>query len=292
MITPVLRPHIPGATVQSRQLPGVTMAVESLGAGDTVLLVHGFPHTRAIWRDVAPALADAGLRVLVPDLRGLGDSERTTGGYDAISLADDLEGLLRSADTQRAHVVALDVGVAPAFALAASRPDRVASLTLMESLIGRLPGAEAFLSAGPPWWFGFHQAANGLAEDVLAGAEDRYLRYFLDAGTVTGFPADLAEVIIEAYRGRDSLHAAFEHYRALPQNAAWVDAWARSGRLPMPVTTLGGGVVGDATGNQLTPFADLLDARLIPEAGHILPIDAPEQVTAAILDGIRRASPR
>lgn len=292
MITSKLQAHLPGASVELTRLPALAMAVETLGTGEPVLLLHGFPHTRAIWREVAPALASAGHRVLVPDLRGLGDTERTQTGYDAITLADDLDQLLRSFGVQQAHVVGLDLGVAPAFALAAARPDRVTSLTVMEALIGRLPGAEAFLADGPPWWVGFHRAAGELAEDVVVGAEDRYLRFFLDSGTTTDFPTDLAELIIEAYRGRDSLRAAFEHYRAAPQNAAWVDTWARSGRLPMPVTAVGGGTVGDATARQLAPFADALDARVIAGAGHILPVDAPEQVAAAILASIRRTRRR
>lgn len=289
MISAHLTPHVPGAAVSRERLRGASLVVETLGAGEPVLLVHGFPHTRAIWRAVAPRLASEGCLVIAPDLRGLGDSERTAGGYDAVVLADDLEQLLDRLSVESAHVVALDLGVAPAFALAASRPGRVSSLTVMEAIIGDLPGAERFLSAGPPWWFGLHRAAGHLAEDVILGNEDRYVQFFLDGGTQGDFPPDLASVVVDAYRGRESLRAAFEHYRAMPANAAWTGAWARSGRLRMPVTAVGGNTVGGATAAQLAPLTDDLDSRLIPGAGHILPVDEPEQIAALVLATARRA---
>jgi len=253
-----------------------------------VLLLHGFPHTRAIWRDVAPRLAAEGFLVIAPDLRGLGDSDRAADGYDADSLAADLEGLLDHLGAERAHVVGIDLGAAPAFALAAFRPDRVSSLTLMEALVGNLPGAEPFLAAGPPWWFGLHRAPGNLAEDLLAGTEDRYVRFFLDAGTRQDFPADLAAVMCDAYRDRPSLHAAFEHYRSMPTNAARAASWARTGRLRMPVTAIGGDTVGEATARQLAPLAADLRSSVVPGAGHILPVDAPGPVAELIAATVRR----
>ncbi len=73
-----------------------------------------------------------------------------------------------------ADVVGIDAGTPPAFLLAMRRPDLVRRLVVMESLLGGLPGAEAFLAQGVPWWFGFH-AVPGLAETVLTGHEARYV---------------------------------------------------------------------------------------------------------------------
>jgi pimeloyl-ACP methyl ester carboxylesterase len=287
MRTTPLDTHIPGAqagliAVRSEAGGEAELAVETLGSGPAFLLVHGFPHTRAIWRTVAPLLAAAGRRVIVPDLRGLGDSSRTESGFDAIDLASDLAGVLDAFDEPTADVVALDVGVLPAFALAASRPSRVRTLTLIEALIGRLPGAEQFLSGGAPWWAGFHAAPGGLAEQVLAGNEERYVRFFLDGGTTTDFPEDLAQIIARSYVGIDSLRAAFEHYRATRANARWAAAFAATDRLRMPVLAIGGNTVGDATARQLRPITDNLTSEVLPGVGHIVPVDAPAELVALL----------
>lgn len=274
---------LPGATAHRIPIDGVTLAVETLGQGPAVLLLHGFPHTRAIWRAVAPRLAEAGLRVIAPDLHGLGDSTASVRGYEAVTLARDLLHLVDCFGDGTAHVAGVDLGVAPAFALAAEFPERVATLTLSEGLIGALPGAEAF---PPPWWFGFHQAPGGLAEDVLAGAEDRYVRFFLSAGSRQGVPSDLTRLFVEAYR--DTLHNAFDHYRAMPPTAAWIASWAASHRLTMPVLAVGAGAVGDATAAQLAPIATRLTSHLLEDCGHLTPIDQPDALAGLILEHASR----
>lgn len=280
-------PHLPGATAHRIPIDGVELAVETLGQGPAVLLLHGFPHTRAIWRDVAPRLASAGFRAIAPDLHGLGDSTPAVRGYQACAIATDLLRLLDVLGAREAHVVGTDLGVAPAFALAASAPEHVTSLTLSEGLIGLLPGAEAFLQPGLPWWFGFHQAPGGLAEDVLENSAERYVRFFLSAGSRRGLPADLMKVIVEAYRGKASLRTAFDHYRAMPATAEWIASWARDQRLMAPTLAIGGGAVGAATARQLEPIADCLTQHLLDGCGHIVPIDQPDAMAELFIEHAR-----
>lgn len=277
-------PLLPGGRAVLVALPEVTVAVETVGVGVPVLLLHGFPHTRAIWREMTPVLVGAGLQVVAPDLRGLGDTGQTRSGYDAASLASDLFGVLEELGIDRVHVVGFDLGAAAAFAMATGRPERVLSLTIMEAAIGGLPGAEALLGSGGPWWFGFHQAADGLAERVLVGREEPYVQHFLTLGSRTGVPADLAAHLVERYRRPGALRAAFEHYRAMPGNAARNREWAVDGRLEMPVLVLGGGTVGDLAGRQLEPCADDLRVEVLPGSGHLLPVDAAPEATQ-ILQG-------
>lgn len=106
--------------------------------------MHGFPHARAISRTVEPLLAASRDRVIVPDRRGLGDRSRTKSGYRAIDLATVLARLFETFDEPTADVVGIILGVAPAFGLAALKPDMVRSLALNEAVIGGLPGAEEF----------------------------------------------------------------------------------------------------------------------------------------------------
>lgn len=252
-----------------------TLAVHDTGpeaTGLPVVLVHGWPHTGLVWRDVVPLLRDR-RRVVVPDVRGIGASARPAGGYDGPTLADDL---LRLADTlglDQFAVVAIDAGVTAAFLLALDRPDRVARLVLTEGLV---PGLATPPGAASRWWFGFH-AVPGLAERVLAGHEGEYLDHFLDGPSVVRpLPNDVRAAFIEAYTGGEALRAGFEHYRHLDHAASVVSAaLARGERLRVPTLAVGGGVVGDALHRQLVPVADDLATATVDDCGHVVPLEQP-----------------
>ena len=275
--------------VEFHEVNGIRMSVRRTGSGQAILLLHGFPHTKELWREVEPHLVAGGYQVVAPDLRGLGDSERAQTGFDAQNQARDQVQLLDALGVDAAHVVGFDVGAAVAFALAAEHPTRVRTLTIMEAVIGGLPGTEEFFRAGGPWWFGFHQAPGGLAEDLVAGSEERYIRYFLQGRSSVGLPEDLAQLFIQAYTGRDSLRAAFEHYRAMPSNAERNSSWAEHGRLTMPVAAVTS-TVGDLLARQLTLFADDLEKYLLPDSGHVVPIDAPQEVAEILLATAARSA--
>jgi len=250
----------------------LSINVAVVGEGPAVLLLHGFPHTWELWAKIIPDLAKTHT-VVAPDLRGLGGTTRAPSGYDAQTIADDAVALLDALSLARASVVAIDLGVPPAFMLAMTHPDRVERLVLMESLVGPLPGAESF---GAPWWFGFH-AVPGLPEHVLEGHEAQYLDFFLSSGTMgRGVEPAFRDAVIRGYSGTESLHTAFEHYRAFPVNAQQILAVTRVGRLRMPTMTIGAFPVGDATYHQLKPFADDLVGNVLDGCGHIIPQDQPD----------------
>ena len=270
---------------------GVQLATDMVGDGPAVLLVHGFPHTRALWSGITPDLARS-FRVVAPDLRGLGGSTRAASGYDAENLARDLLGLLDALDIASVTVVAIDAGVPPAFVLGLRHPDRVRSLVLMESTLGTLPGAEGFFAAGPPWWFGFHQVP-GLAETVLVGHEDEYLDFFYRAGTYDGrdLPREIRDTFVEGYTGQDALRCGFEYYRAMPTTARQLEALAGTARLRPPTLAIGAQPVGDALARQLEPVADDLRSELLERCGHIIPVDQPLALTRLLLEFLRGADP-
>lgn len=268
---------------RSVPLDGLRASVRVTGAGPPILLLHGFPHTKEVWRQVVPLLVDAGHQVIAPDLRGIGATDAADDGYDAITLAQDQMRLLDALSLDAVHVVGFDIGAAPAFAMAAAFPSRVRSLTVVEAVIGGLAGAEDFLRTGGPWWFAFHQTPGGLAEDVVAGSEDRYVRFFLDIGSRRGVPEDLIRRFVAAYTGVERLRPAFEHYRALAENSRWNRAWAENGALTMPVTAVGAATVRDAPARQLERVSVDLAEHVLESSGHIVPIDAPDELAWIVL---------
>jgi pimeloyl-ACP methyl ester carboxylesterase len=250
----------PAVDIRRVTANGVRLNVAVAGQGPAVLLLHGFPHTWRLWTDVLDDLA-ARHRVIAPDLRGFGASEHAPGGY----------------------VVAIDAGTPPAFLLALRRPDLVRRLVLMESLLGRLPGAEDFLAGGPPWWFGFH-AVPGLAESVLLGHEAEYVEWFLNQGTLgAGVRPEIRDAFTAAYTGREALRCAFSYYRELPASAAQIAEATAQSRLTVPTLAIGAYPVGPALARQLSPVTDDLTEHLLPDTGHIIPLHRP----AELLDLLR-----
>ena len=264
---------------------GLRQQVTLAGAGEPVLLLHGWPLTSHMWRGVAPALVAAGYRTVAPDLRGTGGSDRPAGGYDVETVSDDVAGLLDALDIPRAHVVGTDLGTPVAWMTAMRHAPRVRKLVVMEALLGRLPGAEAFLAAGPPWWFGFH-GVPGLAERVLEGREAEYLDWFLGERSTGQRAVDPAAraVYAQAYAGREGLRGGFEHYRAMPESARQIAAIAASRRLRAPTLAIAGGVVADTLHRQLAPHADDLHAGRIADCGHNIPEEQPAALAQALID--------
>ncbi|GAA5060081.1 alpha/beta hydrolase [Nocardia callitridis] len=264
---------------------GIETTVATAGAGPAILLLHGFPHTWQVWNTVIGPLAHH-FRVLAPDLRGLGAATRAADGYDSANLALDAAGVLDALGEPNADVIAIDAGVPAAFLLALHHPERVRRLVLMEATLGTLPGAEAFHAGGPPWWFGFH-AVPDLAETVLIGHEAEYIDWFLTAGTRGhGVPPNERSAFLDAYSGRESLRGAFSHYRAMPTTAHQIDAAVSTHRLTTPTTAIGAHPVGESLACQLRPITNNLTEHVIPDCGHIIPLDRPDALLEALADAL------
>jgi pimeloyl-ACP methyl ester carboxylesterase len=261
---------------------GVELNVASAGHGPAILLLHGWPHTWEIWREMIPTLAQQ-YTVVAPDLRGLGASSRTNRGYDAQNLAEDAAALLVKLEITSAMAVGIDLGVQSAWMLAMEHSELVTGLVLMEGILAGVPGAEQFLRNGPPWWFGFHNVPQ-LAERVLEGHENEYIDWFMRNGTSggKGIPADIQARFVHAYSGREALRCGFEHYRAFPLSAEQNAAVLQHRRLLQPTLAIAGGVVGDAIGRQLSAMSDHLVHRKIEDCAHLIPLEQPNKLAAML----------
>jgi len=97
------------------------------GHGTPVVLLHGFPDTSFLWRHQIPALVSAGFRVVAPDLRGRGQSDKPerVEDYRLSAIMKDVAGIMDALGIERAHVVGHDWGAPVAWFLAALLPQRV-----------------------------------------------------------------------------------------------------------------------------------------------------------------------
>jgi pimeloyl-ACP methyl ester carboxylesterase len=112
---------------------GVELALLDEGEGAPVLLIHGFPDSSDLWRHQVSALTTAGRRVIVPDLRGFGESEKPAeiGAYRVGRSVADMVAILNTLNVAKATVVGHDWGAGVAWALAAFVPDRVERLVAL-----------------------------------------------------------------------------------------------------------------------------------------------------------------
>jgi 3-oxoadipate enol-lactonase len=92
------------------QIRNLSMAIDDCGSGTPMLLIHGFPLNRQMWQPQLQPLADAGYRVIAPDLRGFGASEATDTGYSMDGFADDMVALMDALDIERAVVCGMSMG--------------------------------------------------------------------------------------------------------------------------------------------------------------------------------------
>src|ERR1039458_1712444 len=118
------------ASGQMIDVNGVSLHVAEHGAGDPVLLIHGWPDSGELWRHQVPALVAAGVRVIVPDMRGFGRSARPgdVAAYALPHAVADGTGLMDAFGIESAHVAGHDWGAAVAWLTAMLAPDRVRRL--------------------------------------------------------------------------------------------------------------------------------------------------------------------
>ena len=250
------------------------------GKGDAVVLLHGWPETWYSWHKVMPDLAK-NYTVIVPDLRGLGDSSKPSTGYDGKTLAEDIHQLVTQLGFNKIFLVGHDIGTQVAYSYAAAHPTEVKRLAVMELTI---PG---FVPAGrmPLWWVIFHQTPD-VPEALVQGKEMMYLSWFFRGLTYNPSAITQADVdeYVSHYSSPGGLRAGFEYYRAFPQDAIQNQNYSKT-KLTMPVLALGAGYI-PAFGGISNPIvvlgmqqlAENVQGITVPNSGHFIPEEQPKFV--------------
>jgi pimeloyl-ACP methyl ester carboxylesterase len=230
-----------------------------------------------------PLLAD-GYFLVVPDLRGLGDSSRPAGGYDKKTVANDVWQLMHDHLRQEKFaVVGHDWGAPTAFRLAADHFDAVTHLVLLDVPVPGDQPQGRIVDARPRWHHLFHQVLD-LMEALTFGRERIYLEWFFSNGTDQAgvfSDADIQEYV-RTYSQPGAMRAGFNFYRALPQDIAANRATLEAGfKLPMPTLGLGGGGSrgrGDLVFESLRRVANHAEGGSIADCGHFIPEEKPGEL--------------
>ena len=118
------------------ELNGITLAYSDRGDGLPLVLLHGFPLCRKMWRSQNEALTKAGCRVITPDLRGFGESGLTSGVVSMDIYADDIVALMDHLGIDKAVVGGMSMGGYVLLNLLERYPDRVAAPIFMVTKAG------------------------------------------------------------------------------------------------------------------------------------------------------------
>lgn len=259
-------------------------AVHGPRDGPAVLLVHGFPFDRAMWRLQVGALTAAGYRVVVPDLPGFGRAEevgRDLAPLDSVDgMAAALWRLLDHLHVPKAVVAGFSMGGYVALAMAAQAPDRLLGLALLDTR------AEADTDAARA------KRDEAIAQVVAHGT--RPLAMAMVANQLTEATRSAERLLVDEVRAmmlrqpKASVAAALKALRDRPDRRGLLAT------LDVPVLV----VVGDQ--DKVTPLesAQAMHAaarrgelKVIQGAAHLSPMERPDEVNEALLDWLRRHVP-
>jgi pimeloyl-ACP methyl ester carboxylesterase len=163
------------------------------------------------------------------DLRGVGGSKPTTGGYDAANMAEDIYQLVAALKLERVYIVGHDIGGMVAYAFVRRYPQITRGTMILDV---PLPGIDGWdeIQADPNTWHVRFMQVPDLPEKLIIGRQTEYFSYFFNFGKFT--PSDVAH-FVGAYASRAQLHAVFEMYRAFPANGEFNQAQRSQNDVPL-----------------------------------------------------------
>ncbi len=260
---------------------GVGIEYEVTGEGRPVVLIHGFPDSGRLWHQQTRALADAGFKVIVPDMRGYGASDKPDGveAYNILYLVADIGAVLDHAGVDRAHIVGHDWGAAVAWVLGAVAPERVDHLVALS--VGH---PSSFRSGGfeqnEKSWYMLLFQFEGVAERWLS--DDKWANF-----RAWGHHPDVDEVIADL-EATGSLTPGLNWYRANIPPESYVDPPLALPSVQAP--TMGVWSSGDfaLTEGQMTRSAEHVSGpwryERLEGPGHWMQLEAPDEVNRLLSD--------
>jgi pimeloyl-ACP methyl ester carboxylesterase len=290
---------------------GINMFIAEQGEGPLVLLLHGWPETSHSWRHQIQPLADAGYRVVAPDQRGFGRTDRPAGveQYTMLHLVGDVVGLIEALGEKQAILVGHDWGAPVAWHTALLRPDLVrgvAGLSVPPALRAPAPPLSLLRAHFGEGFYQIYFQQPGVAEAEF-GADTRATFRTLLGGSAQAPVVRDGEGFLDRFTTPEQLPAwlededieaaveSFEHsgftgglnwYRNIDRNWELLAPW-RDVPITPPAFYLCGETDLTRAFTDSTAItkaaADLRGVVDVPGAGHWVQLERPDEVNAALL---------
>jgi epoxide hydrolase 4 len=276
----------------------LTLHVVQGGEGPLVVLLHGFPENWSSWRQQLGPLVQAGFSVLVPDLRGYNLSERPTRrqAYRLHHLVEDVAALISHSGQTRAHLVGHDWGGVIAWSFAGRHPELLNKLVILNAPHPRIYLRKIWY---PPQllrsWYVFLFQCPILPEKLLAAYDFALLRrIFRQMPVQKGAfsPADIDQYVA-AFATPGALRAALHYYRANRPGRELVQA--SRARIEAETLVIWGErdhALGLNLLDGLQAIAPRLQLQRLPQVGHWVQNEAPQQVSNLLVEFLSPLSGR
>ncbi len=270
--------------------------------GQPVLLLHGWPDDLRTWDAVAPALAEAGCRVIVPSLRGFGltrflKSHAPPYTAEPGAMAHDAVKLLDALGIERAVVVGHDWGGRIGYAMAALWPERVERLVVMSVAYETnvKPGDKLNYQQGHAYWYQWFFGSER-AREALHGNRRELCRYLWKTWAPTwNFTEEEFQRTAASWDNPAWVDVTLHSYRVRWGNAPadlryakWETRLKTHPTITVPTVLLHGELDGASLAMSSEGQEDSFSAgyrrEVLPGAGHFLPRERPVAVITAVLD--------
>ena len=271
------------------EVNGVRLHYRISGSGSPVVLLHGYTQTGHMWHPIVPLLSPDHT-VIVPDLRGAGDSAKPPAGYDKKTMAVDIRALVTLLGYERVTIVGHDIGLMVAYAYAAQFPDATDRVVLMDAFLPGIGHWKDVWLLRDLWHFHFY---GEVPLALVEGRERIYFEHFWNdfaADPTHSVPEADRRIYAAAYAQPGGMRAGFEYFRAFERDAGDFAELAKA-RLTMPVRVLTGEKAsGTFLIEQAEQVASDVQGEVVAGSGHWLMEEAPASVMPAITRFVSRRS--
>ena len=280
--------------VAAAQVGEVRLTWREVGRGPLVLLLHGFPEFWYAWREQFEVLSAAGYRVVAPDLRGYGESEKPASSkhYTLDQLAADIAQLIEVLGEKQAIVIGHDWGAVITWRLARMTPERLRGFVAISVAHPRAI-FEAMRSPSQlfRFWYQYAMQPPLLPELFLRMGNYKLLRYVIQRGAKRREAIGEQELrrYVDAWSAKGALRAMANYYRALYRRKSKRKSPSSTEQPPALL------IVGERdpvfrpdVATRSKAFVPQLDVQIIERGGHFLPWDAPEQINPLLLSFLKR----
>jgi pimeloyl-ACP methyl ester carboxylesterase len=288
----------PGFTNQYETVNGVKLHYVEGGSGTPLICLPGWPQTWYSYHPIAKQLAEK-FRVIIVDIRGMGSSEKPTSGYDKKTMATDILALIQLLGLSKVHIMGHDIGGMVAMSFAFNYADHTDKLIILDGShpsegmlqMPLIPPPGTFsgkMNADMPyaWWMGFNQV-KGLPEKIMEGRFQYLLDWLFEYVMIDDHKMSSFDraVYASVYNEAENIRASNAWYQSFIQDIADAKEYQQ---LSIPVLGIGSYISYNYMKMGLPYVAPDVDVIAIPDSGHYLYEEQPQQVIDAVLNFLNK----
>ena len=280
-----------GMSRSTVRVNGVRLNVWTGGQGPALVLLHGYPQTGQMWHKMTPTLMKD-FSLIVPDLRGYGDSEKARSGFDKKTMARDISELALSLGHVKYCVMGHDRGARVAHRLAMDFSDQVQKLVVLDIVPTHTVFSQTGRELAAAYWHWFYFQAPDLPEIMIRNSAEPFLQSMFRSLSWCPEAIDdhLFSEYLRAFTLPGTIRCGLEDYRAAATVDFEDDERDLGTKLSCPVYTLWGQFgkmdsLFDVLETWRQKATDVIGKSL--PCGHFIPEEVPELLLEEVVPFFR-----